>query len=105
MSEKGGASNKFRDREGGLRSKKDDQSMLSPEESRCDVEDEGESLTRMARPAPQLCDYAGRVDVEPRGAGAGATRSEPAAHRGERWLHGGCGPIADAAEPELPHAR
>ena len=52
MSEKGGASNNFRDREGGLRSKKDDKSMLSPEESRCDVQDEGESSTPMARPAP-----------------------------------------------------
>lgn len=52
MSEKGGASNNFRDREGGLRSKKDDQSMLSPEESRFDVQEGRESSTCMARPAP-----------------------------------------------------
>lgn len=34
MSEKGGASNNYGDREGGLRSKKDDQSTLSPRRER-----------------------------------------------------------------------
>lgn len=52
MSEKGGASNNFGDREHRLRSKKDDQSMLSPEDSRCDVQEGGESSTRMTCPAP-----------------------------------------------------
>lgn len=44
------------------------------------------------------------MDVAPRGAGAGVTRPEPAAQRGERGLHGGCGPRADMAGPSSPNS-
>lgn len=93
MSEKGGASNNYGDREGGLRSKMDDQSTLSPRRERVWWVRGWRVLHPRGSPGySQLCVCTNRVDVEPRGAGAGVTRLEPAAQRGEKWPRGGSGP-------------
>ena len=73
------------------------------EESGCDGWEGGESSTRMACPVTPSSVSAPTVwMVGPWRAGAGVTRLGPAAQRWEKWLHGGCGPIVDTEDPELP---